>query len=79
MTISEYINNIPDMTSKNGVSLREGAMNAVHIWSNDACRGYCIDAMNRAGLNEKEQDAVIRAMWSSFDQISIQQAEELGK
>lgn len=49
----------------------------VHIWSNEACKGYCIDAMQQAGLNADQIRAAVKAMSNSFDNITINKAAQL--
>ena len=53
-------------------------MNLNGPWSNTACRGYCLIAMRRAGVNMKTQEKVLRELELSFDGVSIEDAEKAG-
>lgn len=43
-------------------------------WRNDACIGYAIMAMRRAGLEEKDIRMVICQMAQCFDDTSVEEA-----
>ena len=47
-------------------------------WSNAACMGYCLIAMQRAGLRPTVQRRVLLAMEGAFDDVSIEDAEKAG-
>lgn len=76
MTIREYLESLPNMVSKDGQSLRDGMMDSCEIWSNDACRGYCIEAMKEAGLPDEQIRQTVRVMRGLFDDMSIKTAEK---
>ena len=46
-------------------------------WSNDACIGYAITAMQATGLNEEQIQAVVAAMVSAFDFKTLEDAERI--
>ena len=46
-------------------------------WSNAACTGYCLLAMQRAGLDEKTIEKVLHELHWAFDDTSVQQAEKI--
>lgn len=46
-------------------------------WSNAACKGYVIDAMEKNGFSNKDIDKVIRNLKYSFDFLTIKEAEEI--
>lgn len=78
-TIKSFMNDLPDMVTKDGKRLRDTMAAATPIWSNDICRGYLIDAMERAGISQDIQDKIISALWESFDMLTYSEAEEKGK
>lgn len=45
-------------------------------WSNDACRGYCIDAMQRAGIDKEQIANVLDYLFISFDTLTEEEAEQ---
>lgn len=77
MTINEYLKSLPDMVSKDGTSLKDGMMDTCEIWSNSACKGYCIKAMQEAGLPDDQIREVLSALRYVFDDISIETAEKI--
>lgn len=82
MTISEYLKGLeklPHRNTETGKTLLETMQEITHIWDNDACRGYCIKALNAAGLDEEQKRAVLRALEIAFDNFTIEQAQEAGK
>lgn len=47
----------------------------VSIWSNEACRGYCVEAMENAGLDQATIEKVNRGLSQAFDELSVEDAE----
>ena len=45
-------------------------------WSNDACRGYVIMAMEDCGFSKKEIRRVVGQLYEVFDLNSVQDAKE---
>ncbi len=45
------------------------------IWSNEACLGYCIRAMEYAGFDEEHIRSAVRGMKLAFDELTEEQAE----
>lgn len=43
-------------------------------WRNDACMGYAIMAMQRAGLSDKQIEKVMDAMVWCFDDTTVEEA-----
>lgn len=43
-------------------------------WRNDACIGYAIMAMQRAGLSDKQIEKVMDAMVWCFDDTTVEEA-----
>lgn len=48
-------------------------------WSNEACMGYCLIAMRRAGLRPTVQRRVLRELEACFDQVSVKAAQEMAE
>lgn len=78
-TIREYLDELPDIKTQDGKTLRDAMADTMPIWSNAICRGYMVDAMERAGIDDDTQLKVLQALWSSFDQLSYVEAEKKGK
>lgn len=81
MTVAEFEKSVTttDMQSaKNGMKPFADAMKEItHIWSNDACRGYCIAAMKAAGMTEEQINKVLSEMYYVFDEKTISEAEDI--
>lgn len=45
------------------------------IWSNDACYGYCIMAMEAAGYSRKQISDMLHHLHEIFDNVSPEDAE----
>lgn len=78
-TIREYLDSLPDITMRDGQSTRDTMANAMPVWSNTICRGYLVDAMDRANIDEETQARILGALWQSFDLVTYTEAEEKGK
>ena len=46
------------------------------MWSNDACRGYVIMAMQDYGFSHKDIQRVVRQLYEVFDFHTISEAEQ---
>lgn len=46
-------------------------------WSNNACEGYAILAMQAAGLDAQTVCRVLDQMRACFDSVSVEEAEEV--
>ena len=46
----------------------------LNIWSNDACRGYVIWAMENCGFKPKEIKQVVAELYTVFDFKTIEEA-----
>ena len=44
-------------------------------WSNDACRGYVIAAMERCGFKPSDIEQVMVELYEVFDYTTLQEAE----
>lgn len=56
---------------------RKEVMKYMEYWSNDACEGYAIMAMEDAGLDNETIRKVLRIMsYDLFDSVSVDEAKE---
>ena len=78
-TIREYLDSVPDITMRDGQNPRDIMANTMPVWSNTICRGYLVDAMDRANIDEETQARILGALWQSFDLVTYTEAEEKGK
>lgn len=73
MKIEKYLNdckeNLPPELAK--ILISEGS-----IWTNEACYGYCVSAMNAAGLKRQTIDKMIHCLHNAFDTMGVEEAEE---
>lgn len=77
MTINEFIESLPELKNDNGASIKEALLDTTCIWSNDACRGYCLKAMQNAGFDDIQISKVLNNLFSSFDEMTIREAEKI--
>lgn len=73
MKIAEYINRnaaaLPPALAE--LLLQEGS-----IWTNDACYGYCIQAMEYAGFPKDRIIAMLHHLHEAFSELSVEDAEK---
>ena len=48
----------------------------LNIWSNDACRGYVIMAMQDCGFSSKDIQRVLTQLYEVFDFYTLEQAKQ---
>ena len=81
MIIAEYKERIADTKSMinktDGSNLFNTLIDNAEIWNNDACKGYCILAMEDAGYNREQIREVLQKMTAAFDDISIDDAARI--
>lgn len=63
-----------------GISVAElyGRMDLAELWINAACTGYCLMAMQQAGVPETMQKKVLACLEEKFDFCSLEEAEKAG-
>ena len=78
MRYKDYIESLKQLPHKdsNGRSIVEMYADDVEIWSNYACLGYAIIAMQTVGVDEETERKIIKAMRAAFDDYTIDQAEK---
>jgi len=47
------------------------------FWSNKACKGYCIAAMQGAGYSREQIREVLEEMTALFEDMSVEEAKEV--
>ena len=57
-------------------ALAEFLLQETSIWTNDACYGYCIIAMENAGFSKKEINNIIHCLHLAFDTYTVEEAEQ---
>ena len=57
--------------------LAELLENEHSVWSNDACYGYCIEAMRNAGYGRDEIGKLLPYLHSAFEDYSVEDAETI--
>lgn len=67
MTVGEFL--------EKNMMFGAGVLDMVSIWSNEACRGYCVEAMENAGLDQTTIEKVCRGLSQAFDELSVEDAE----
>ena len=82
MTIKEYRESLKKLdgrfkpSNESGRTLSEIMLDECDIWSNDACRGYAIEAAKRAGFKDEQIRALIREFSGVFGDFSVKDAEQ---
>lgn len=51
-------------------------INEHSVWSNDACYGYVIEAMENAGYKQKQITDLLHYIHSAFEFLSVEDAEK---
>lgn len=73
MKITEYIQKNKETLPP---ALAEILLQNGSIWTNDACYGYCIQAMENAGFSRKKIIDMIHYLHSAFDELTVEEAEK---
>ena len=78
MTIKKYLDGLKKQgfIGPDGKSLSDAMQETVEIWSNDACMGYCVAAMQAAGYGKTQITQVLREMGGLFDSCTLSEAEQ---
>lgn len=72
MTVKEYIEknkSLPD-------ELQAVLLEQTDIWTNEACKGYLIKAMENCGKSIGEVYQVLSGLKNAFDTYSVEEAEQ---
>lgn len=73
MKISEFVKKNEETLPK---ELAKILNDSESIWSNDACYGYCIVAMQNAGFKRDEIVNLIHYLHSAFEEYTPEEAEK---
>lgn len=68
MTVAEFL--------ERNLMLGSEVLDMVSVWSNEACRGYCVRAMENAGLDRETIKGVLRGLHWAFDELTVEDAEQ---
>lgn len=68
MKVAEYFEKMPEGLA--GLLFQE-----MSIWSNDACYGYCIEALERAGFDRETIMRVRSCLHDAFEELTVEEAE----
>lgn len=79
MTIQNYLDSLQGLPhrSADGRTLADAMRETAHIWDNNACKGYCIAAMQAEGYTREQIAGVLQAMAAAFDDISVDDAARI--
>lgn len=72
MKIAEYVKKNDAVLPK---ELAELLVEETSIWTNEACYGYCLVAMEKAGLDRATIEKVRRGLHDAFDELTVEEAE----
>lgn len=73
MKVAEFLKKCESMPKENAEFIAE----YMSIWSNEACCGYCIRAMEIAGADRVEILDMLHHLKSAFDELTEEEAEAL--
>lgn len=78
MKYKDYISELEKLPHKStdGRTLAEMFADSIDLWSNYACIGYAKIAAAEIGLDEATADKLIKAMYTAFDDYSVDEAEQ---
>lgn len=74
MKVTEYVKKNTEALPK---ELAELVLSETNIWTNDACHGYLIRAMENAGFDREHILSAIRGLHQAFDELTVEEAESL--
>lgn len=74
MKVAEYLKKNEAVLPK---ELAELLAQETNIWTNDACYGYCIRAMENAGFERPAIERMRLYLRSAFDELTVEEAESV--
>ena len=74
MKVAEYMGRNESALPK---ELAELLAHETSIWTNDACYGYCIRAMEKAGFERKVIEKVRSCLHDALDELTVEEAESV--
>lgn len=73
MKVADYVKQTKETMPE---KLADILLQDASIWTNDACYGYCIKAMENAGYSREEIDKLIHYLHSTFEELMVEEAEK---
>ena len=74
MTVKEYLQQINQCYPEMALPI---VMDCEYIWSNEACYGYCAQALRNLGASESEVLTVLDELHAVFDIMTVYEAEKM--
>lgn len=74
MTVKEFLTDLQDTGNE---AFAEQMQNTVHVWNNNACRGYCVAALQKAGYTREQIAGVLDELTAAFEEISVDDAARI--
>lgn len=81
MTVKEYLSGIEQakltLTEPDGKTFADAMAESAELWSNEACKGYFLQAARIAGIDQSVIREVLRAYNEVFETITLDEAAEI--
>lgn len=78
MTVKEYLSGIEQakltLTEPDGKTFADAMAESAELWSNEACKGYFLQAARIAGIDQSVIREVLRAYNEVFETITLDEA-----
>jgi hypothetical protein len=72
MTVAEFVKKLEDVPK----DFAEELMGVQPIWTNAACRGYMIAALENVGMDREAIVKMMRGLGQAFDELTVEEAEQ---
>lgn len=72
MTVAEFVKKLKDVPK----DFAEELMGVQPIWTNAACRGYMIAALENAGMDREVIINMLPFLGRAFEELSVEAAEQ---
>jgi hypothetical protein len=72
MTVAEFVKKLKDVPK----DFAEELMEVQPIWTNAACRGYMIAALENVGMGREAIIKMMRGLGQAFEDLSVEAAEQ---
>lgn len=72
MKVSTHIKNMKEAMPPD---LADLLLSETSIWTNEACYGYCIEALENAGYAREQIDEILHHLHNAFDSMGVEDAE----
>lgn len=78
MTVKEYLSGIEQakltLTAPDGKTFADAMAESAELWSNDACKGYFLQAALVAGIDQSVIKEILRAYKEVFETLTVDEA-----